>query len=224
MSPPEGEAGIRRLIRDAGTVAPEPPRSLLREIPPADSFPVDALGSVLAPAARAINDRVQAPIAICSQSVLGAATLAVQAYADVVVPIGPGQRRPVSGYYITVAESGERKSACDAEAMRPIRTFECALAVSYDVDLRSYSNDKAAWEAARKDAISKGKGNRTAIKTALDTIGPVPIEPLLPLLSCTEPTYEGYAGCSPRGGRASASSPRREASSSAVTACLTRRA
>jgi hypothetical protein len=191
LGPPEGEAEIHRLIWDAEEVKLEPPRPLAREIPPADAFPVDALGSVLAPAALAINDRVQAPIAICGQSVLGAATLAAQGYADVILPIGPGQRRPLSGFYITVAESGERKSASDAEAMRPIRAFECTLAVSYDLDLNSYYNDKAAWEAARKDAISKGKGNRAAIKTALDTIGPVPIEPLLPLLTCPEPTYEG---------------------------------
>ena len=57
----------------SGTLA-EPPRPLMRELPPADPFPVDALGPVLAPAARAIHDRVQAPMAICGQSVLAAAT------------------------------------------------------------------------------------------------------------------------------------------------------
>ena len=51
----------------------EPPRPLMRELPPADPFPVDALGSVLAPVARAIHDRVSAPVAICGQSVLAAA-------------------------------------------------------------------------------------------------------------------------------------------------------
>src|SRR5947207_9941681 len=64
-------------------VKPEPPRPLMRELPPADPFPVDVLGVVLGAAARAIHDRVQAPLAIGAQSVLGAATLAVQAHADV---------------------------------------------------------------------------------------------------------------------------------------------
>ena len=74
----------------------EPPRPLMRELPPADPFPVDALGEVLRAAAHAIHDRVQAPLAICGQSVLAAAALAGQGHADVVLPIGPGQPRPLS--------------------------------------------------------------------------------------------------------------------------------
>jgi putative DNA primase/helicase len=63
----------------------------MREIPPADAFPVDALGGILGSAAHAIHDRVQAPLAICGQSVLAAASLAAQGHADVVLPIGQGQ-------------------------------------------------------------------------------------------------------------------------------------
>jgi hypothetical protein len=48
-------------IAAAKNVEPESPRPLMRELPPADPFPIDALGGVLAPAARAIHDRVQAP-------------------------------------------------------------------------------------------------------------------------------------------------------------------
>ncbi len=193
MSPPDG-AGAERvlsIVNAAEEVTPEPPRPLAREIPPADPFPVDALGSILAPAALAIHDRVQAPIAICAQSVFGAATLAAQGYADVVLPIGPGQNKPLSNYFITVAETGERKSACDAEAMRPIRMHETALRAIYNLDLANYANAKAAFDAARQAAIKSGKGSRAAIKVALDAIGPGPIEPLLPLLTCPEPTYEG---------------------------------
>src|SRR5258707_4000007 len=94
----------------------EPPRPLMRHLPPADPFPVDALGDLLGAAARAIHDRVQAPLAICGQSVLAAATLAAQGHADVVLPIGQGQARPLSSYFVTVAATGERKSACDTEA------------------------------------------------------------------------------------------------------------
>jgi hypothetical protein len=100
---------VRAIINTALEVAPEPPRPLMRELPPADPFPVEALGDVLAPAARAINDRAQAPLAICGQSVLAAATLAVQAHADVVLPIGGGRARPISNYFASVATTGERK-------------------------------------------------------------------------------------------------------------------
>ena len=109
---------------NASNTLHEPPRPLMRELPPADPFPVDALGPVLAPAARAIHDRVQAPMAICGQSVLAAATLAVQAYADVELPIGGKRTKPLPGYFVTIAETGERKTEADFHATWAIRKHE----------------------------------------------------------------------------------------------------
>jgi hypothetical protein len=191
MPPPDGAAEIRRLVNGAKDVQPELPRPLMRELPPADPFPVDALGEVLGAAARAIHDRVQAPLAIGGQSVLAAATLVVQGHADVVLPIGAGQARPVSGYFVTVAATGERKSACDTEATWPIRRHEAALRATYDRDLPAYENDKLAWDKAREAAVKRGKGDRAAIKGALDALGPAPTPPLMPMLTCPEPTFEG---------------------------------
>jgi putative DNA primase/helicase len=95
MSPRErGAERLRKAIDGAEEVVPEAPRPLMRELPPADPFPIDALGDVLAPAARAIQDRVRAPLAICGQSVLAAADLATQAHVNVVLPIGGGQPKP----------------------------------------------------------------------------------------------------------------------------------
>ena len=191
MPPHEGAAELRRLIAGAEEVRSEPPRPIVREVPPADPYPVEALGSVLASAARAIQERVQAPLAIGAQSVLSAAALAVQGHADIVLPIGPGQARPVSCYAITIAASGERKSACDAEAMWPIRRREVFLREQYDRDSRTYANDRAAYDRARQVAEKAGKGDRTVIRAALDALGPPPAPPLVPLLTCPEPTYEG---------------------------------
>ena len=170
---------------------PEPPRALMRELPPADPFPADALGSVLGSAAAAIHDMTQAPVAICGQSVLAAATLAVQGHADVVLPTN--QARPISGFFLSIAQTGERKSAVDGHALWPIREREVALRDQYSIDIPGYLNDKSAWEKARQAAIKKGKGDRAAIKQALDAIGPAPPAPLVPMLTCSEPTIEGLA-------------------------------
>ena len=85
----------------------EMPRPLIRELPAADPFPIDALGHILGSAARGIHQRVRCPLAICGQSVIAAATLAVQGHADVQLPTG--HVKPISNFFVTVAETGERK-------------------------------------------------------------------------------------------------------------------
>jgi Protein of unknown function (DUF3987) len=169
--------------------ATEPPRPLTRELWPADPFPIDALGDVLMPAASAIHDRVQAPLGICGHSVLAAATLAVQAHADIELPTG--QARPLTSYFLTVAATGERKSAVDAAALAPVRKREAALRERRDVEQQTFENSKAAWDKAREYAIKAAKGDRTQIKAKLDALGPSPVLPRPPLLTCPEPTWEG---------------------------------
>jgi len=163
---------------------------LMRELPPATPFPDDALGKILGPAARAIHDRVRAPMAICAQSVLATANLAVQAHGDVELPIS-GVWKPISNFFVTVAASGERKSASDAQATGPIRRREEMLRQQYDAEHPAYLNEKMAWDKARDAAARKLKDDRAAIKQALEAIGPEPKPPLIALLTCPEPTFEG---------------------------------
>jgi hypothetical protein len=176
-------------MEDAQDARVEPPRPLMRELPAPDPFPVDSLGDVLAPAARAIHDRVQAPLAVCGQSVLAAATLAIQGHADVVLPTK--HARPLSSFFITVAGTGERKNAVDTEALRPVRRREAALREAYEGEAIAHRNALDAWDAARKSAIKSGKGDLNAIGAALGALGPAPQAPLHPVLTCPEPTYEG---------------------------------
>lgn len=182
----------RRPEEQAGTgMAPEaePPRALMRELPPAHPFPIDALGKLLAPAARAIHDRIRAPLAICGQSVLAAATLAVQGHANVELPTG--HAKPLSSFFVSIAATGERKSAVDREALWPVRKREAVLREVAAGDRFEYENQEIAWKKAREAAIKKAKGNHAQIEAALAGIGPPPIPPLEPLLVCGEPTFEG---------------------------------
>src|SRR5262245_274453 len=179
----------REILARVRAERAEPPRPLMREMSPPDPFPVEALGMVLANAAVGIQDRTRAPIAICGQSVMAAATLATQAHADVRLPAG--QLRPLSNFFATVAVTGERKTAADAEALWPIRKREEALRELYGPARQEYENAREAWECARAHATKAGKGNASAIKAALAQLGPPPNEPLLPFLAVTEPTIEG---------------------------------
>jgi hypothetical protein len=172
----------------AGAI-PEAPRLLTRELPPADPFPDHVLGDVLGPAARAICDKTRAPMAICGQSVLAAATLAVQGYAD--IELLSREVRPVSDFFLSIAVTGERKSTIDGEALRPFRARENTLKEEYDVRLPQYKNAKLAWEKARDAAVKAANGDQPAIYAALNSLGPEPVAPLLPKLTCSEPTFEG---------------------------------
>ena len=59
------------------------PVPLVRPVPPAAPYPIDALGPILGPDARAIMENVQVPDALAGHSVLSFAALAAQPVANV---------------------------------------------------------------------------------------------------------------------------------------------
>lgn len=169
---------------------PEGPQPLLRELAPPDPYPVNSLGPLRA-AVKAAQETTQAPVALAAQSALSIASLAVQPFADVETL---GGYSPVSLYCLTVARSGERKSATDKVLMRGLREFEREKAAEYHEDLRSWRNDQALWRADHDKIMAEFKkksGNRVTTQAGLQDIGPEPSAPLTPNLTATEPTLEG---------------------------------
>jgi hypothetical protein len=175
----------KALAEAEGSVVPEP-EPLRRPLPPADEYPIEALGSVLAPAAKRIHQVVQAPAALCGQSLLAAASLAAQAHADVIVD---GRREPLSLFCMTIAESGERKSAADRVALSMHREYEKDALDQYRLELQAHQFDLQAHEAAVR-SLGKGKDAR-ANRRALEDLGPPPSAPLNPIFLVPTPTLEG---------------------------------
>lgn len=163
--------------------APEP---LRRPLPPAEPYPLDALGDVLGGAARAIHAVVQAPAGLCGQSVLSAASLAAQAHADVVID---GRVEPLSLWHVTVGASGERKSGADRWALQAHREAERADADAYRQAMASHEVALASHKAAGR-AAERGK-DAEAIQRALEALGAPPEPPLAPWLLLPEATLEG---------------------------------
>lgn len=145
---------------NAGASAPvafdADPLPLRRALPPGEPFPLDALGPILGGAARAIVDKVQCPEALAAGSVLAAASLAAQTHADVILP-ATGQARPLSLFLVSVAASGERKSAADGEAKRPMRRREARLREQFDEAMRDYRHAKRAYDLALAKAEKAAK-------------------------------------------------------------------
>jgi hypothetical protein len=169
----------------------EGPQPLRREMPPAPPYPLDALGPILEPAARAIIDRVQVPDAIAAQSVLAVASLAAQAHADVALPPN-GKTSPLSLFLCTVAASGERKSAADKDALIPVVKRQAALRDQEAAEKIKYEIKLAAYETAHKAVLRAEKdSSRDEIEAALAALGSPPQPPLSSILLMREPTLEG---------------------------------
>lgn len=163
--------------------APEP---LRRPLPPAEPYPLDALGDVLGGAARAIHRVVQAPAGLCGQSVLSAASLAAQAHADVFTHGAP---EPLSLWHVTVGDSGERKSGTDKWALWAHREVERADADAYRQAMADHEVALSSHKAAAR-AAEKGK-DADAIRANLEKLGAAPEPPLAPWLLLPEATLEG---------------------------------
>jgi hypothetical protein len=183
----EMRARADAFVEEAVTPPPAEKRALFREPPPPPEFPILAMGE-LRRAAEGVHVLTQAPLAMCAQSVLAAVALVVQPHRDVILP-GTGHR-PLTGLFLSVAASGERKTGVDRLALRAVHAFERSLDEAHEAEQSAYLNDAEAWKAARAAAIKSAKGNRAAIRKALAELGPEPRKPPAPMLMVADPTPE----------------------------------
>ncbi|THH38660.1 DUF3987 domain-containing protein [Aliishimia ponticola] len=169
---------------------PEDPQPLVRETPQGADYPVHALGP-LTGAVQAVQAIAQAPVAIPAASALSVASLAVQGFANVETL---GGFRPVSLNALTIAQSGERKSSCDALLMAALRDHEREQASVQREAVESWRNAHALWKGDRDHILSQaktGKGEkRTAAQADLDALKE-PVAPPSADRTVTEPTFEG---------------------------------
>lgn len=164
-------------------------KPLMREIPASEGFPVDALGPILGPAAEAMQKVIQAPLAISCQSVLAAATLAVQGHANIKID---GRIHPLSGFFLSIAPSGERKSAVDSVALSAHREYQDRLREQAKEEETKYKNSLEIYENVRKGILKNNAPEDSAkTKSALESLGAAPRKPLTPIMFVEEPTYEG---------------------------------
>lgn len=163
-------------------------KPLRRQLPEPNPFPIDALGDLLGGAAIKMAEIIKAPLAICGQSVLAAATLAAQGFVDIEID---GRLMPISCFFLTIGKTGERKSAVDSMALKPHRDYQMQLREKYLIEIENWSKEFDAFDAAKKEA-TKGKNKTYENKlAALKSLGNSPIKPIDYLIIAEEPTYEG---------------------------------
>lgn len=179
--PAQATVNVSALLK-AGRAANDPrsvegPEPLRRSTGQASPFPFDALGAVLGPAVAAVNEYVQAPLALCAQSALSVASLVAQRLYNVGIH---GREHPLSLWLLTVAESGERKSAADAVLCREVKEWERVQYAAYKIERDAYLREA--------DAFAKQEAK--AVKAGLSAAEP-PTPPLEATVITGEPTLEG---------------------------------
>ena len=154
---------------------PRPPRPLIESNPLAQPYPVQALGGILGPAVERMAEVIGVPQALAAQSVLAASALATQGHAGLHLD---GRSYPLSLYLITVAASGDRKTAADRFALLPARQWERE-------QWQCYREQLARYRVAQRQAQSLNPADP-------DSTNVVSLEaqPSAPRLITTDPTIE----------------------------------
>lgn len=136
------------------------------------AFPFGGLGPLLGEAAQAIARDVQAPDALAGGSVLAAAALAVQAQADIELP--HGDVVPLSLFVVGGALSGDRKSATDKVACRPIEEARREQARQHARALEAHAAERSVAKKGepvdtppQARSLTIGKGTTEGLHTML---------------------------------------------------------
>ena len=121
------------------------------------AYPLDALPAAIRGAVEEVHDAVQAPAEMVASSALAVASLAAQSLADVSRSRTlPG---PCSLYFLTVAESGDRKSTVDRLMGRAVHAFQDEQRDAARLTLAAHTADVASWEAKRDATTDRMNGD-----------------------------------------------------------------
>ncbi|HAW6162564.1 TPA: DUF3987 domain-containing protein, partial [Escherichia coli] len=118
-----------------------------------DEFPLSSLPPLIRDAVIEAQQITQAPLGLVAASALGAVSLVCQNLIDVCRL--NTLRGPVSLFLLTLAESGERKTAVDKLLMEPLYQQEMLLYSRHKNELTSWKNKEEILKAQKKALLSK---------------------------------------------------------------------
>ena len=196
MAPAGGDVDTGSGGQAEGMEWPEP-EPLTEPLDP-QPYPVEALPRILRDAVRAAQAFVQTPMALVACSALSTLSLAARGLAKV--------RRDhqlvglVSLYLLAVADSGERKTTCDAIFSPALRDWEAGQRQEMSPEIAKLDAATAAYDAKKAGILEAIKHKR---RRAQDTAGAgrefealvakAPVPPLVPRLLYADATPEALA-------------------------------
>lgn len=168
---------------------PGDPEPLMRPMGPAEPFPLEAVPQVMQAGVKGVVGRTLVDPALAAQSVMAAWSLVAQAHAN--VRTINGTYAPLSLNILTIAKSGERKTAADSVASGKVANWEAALRQQAAAQAEEQRVKLQAWKKAEQAILSDKKAERSQTEDRLRALGPPPRPPFTPLLTCPEPTFQG---------------------------------
>jgi len=148
-------------------------------------FPLDALGTFREPV-QGLHEECQAAIEICFASAFMVLNHAAQAVANVKVE---NRTSPLSCFFITVAESGERKTTTESVTLQVTQGYQTRLEEQYKKDLAAYKKDLSFYEAALKKIMASKEPVEAQRQKAQGLEEPV--QPKKPIMVTSNPTMQG---------------------------------
>ena len=175
----------------------EPPMSILEDYDN-EPYPKDCLPPLIKAAVDEVQAFVQSPYAMLASSAISAISLASQAYFD--VQRANKLEGPCSSYFLTIAESGERKTTGEKFFTQSIKQFERDKAEEAKPFIKEYKAKLGAWEskcAGTKDTIraqaKDGKDTGIYERKLSELISEKPEQPRVPRLIYADVTPEALA-------------------------------
>ena len=117
-----------------------------------DPYPLDALPGPVKATVQEVQGFIQAPTALVAASVLSALSAAAQGLAN--VQRDKGLSGPCSLYFLSIAESGERKSAIHTTVLEGIRAYEIEEEESAKGLRKIHAAKYRSWEAQVDGVVS----------------------------------------------------------------------
>ena len=151
-----GLDAVRQAIVDATLITAESTRQnpdnwpLPQELTATSAalpYPLDALPLTVRAAVEEVASFVKAPISLVASSALAYLSLAVQASVDVMR--AEKLQGPTGLFFLTIADSGERKSTCDQFFGASLRDYEAQQRELAAPLIKDYQADIEAWDCKR---------------------------------------------------------------------------
>jgi hypothetical protein len=152
----------QRAASQAGGRSWDDPTPLFADYEKPAPYPVDALPPVIRGAVQVYQAFAQQPVELIASSALGAVSLACQGLAD--VDRDGNLNGPCSLSFVSVASSGERKTACDRRMRRALEQWQEEKRQEQAPAIRAAERRLALWEARRDGLMSKVKRLSGSIK------------------------------------------------------------